>query len=267
MVGSTCSLLLAKSCLQLALLICFLAWFGIPLIKKYYNNDIILVTSKMDGTKIRAPAVTICLATATDHGTGWKGDVHNITSFGDVLRHTCQMKTDNITACIEQETFSQTEVIPKVVKGWTKKESLMNPDFWQDDFRVTWRGRCYRLLYPQKVSKEVDTDAIFFLFNGNHSYWIDIHDPNYYIMNYNPLALKVNRIKTGANARRGLYMYYELQIHEELNIPEDPCVEDQLYSFQACVQESLSHKVGCRLKWDKWSDQERELCTTIHQYR
>ena len=86
-------------------------------------------------------------------------------------------------------------------------------------------------------------------------------------MNYNPLALKVIGIKTGANARHGLYVFYELQIHEELNIPEDPCVEDQLYSFQACVQESLSHKVGCRLKWDKWSDQERELCTTIHQYR
>ena len=34
-----------------------------------------------------------------------------------------------------------------------------------------------------------------------------------------------------------------------------------------CVKENLSEKVGCRLPWDKWSQQDRAVCKNEQQFR
>ena len=56
-------------------------------------------------------------------------------------------------------------------------------------------------------------------------------------------------------------------IGQDLNVPEDPCVEDDQYNFGVCVKESLARQVGCRPSWDVWSDQTIRNCTEIDEHR
>ena len=41
----------------------------------------------------------------------------------------------------------------------------------------------------------------------------------------------------------------------------------RIFCNPACTKEKLSQKVGCRLPWDKWSAQDRNVCKYEHQFR
>jgi hypothetical protein len=96
---------------------------------------------------------------------------------------------------------------------------------------------------------------------------IIFHDPDYFIVSLNPLALPIT-LQTITSSTSGLF-YFSLSLteHEELSTPQDPCVEEPTYSFQGCIKESLSRKAGCRMHWDTISDQTRPICTTLAQYK
>ena len=49
--------------------------------------------------------------------------------------------------------------------------------------------------------------------------------------------------------------------HVRLNQPNRPCKDSQEYSFTACLKNSLSRKLGCRLSWDSWSNMKIPKCT------
>merc|ERR1712130_71783 len=63
------------------------------------------------------------------------------------------------------------------------------------------------------------------------------------------------------------YQEVTLTSHKKLNLERQPCEEDPGYIFSYCVRESLSKMVGCRLPWDKWSKEERNVCTNREQFR
>jgi hypothetical protein len=49
--------------------------------------------------------------------------------------------------------------------------------------------------------------------------------------------------------------------------PEKRCESSETYSFTACVKNSISGKIGCRLEWDAWSQRDIPLCTRVEQLR
>ena len=55
--------------------------------------------------------------------------------------------------------------------------------------------------------------------------------------------------------------------HRKLNLDRSACNEDPAYSFTTCVKETLSQKIGCRLPWDKKSDQNRRLCKSENEFK
>ena len=65
---------------------------------------------------------------------------------------------------------------------------------------------------------------------------------------------------------------------EELDLPEDKCEMDKNYDFHGCVRKSLSRQVGkgkmfevvispiqvgCRTKWDVWSETDMALTLSL----
>ena len=72
---------------------------------------------------------------------------------------------------------------------------------------------------------------------------------------------------------------------EELDLPEDPCNPHPGYNFYTCVQKhaikkvfwrfrwnvfyfvSYFQQVGCRTRWNYWSDQSTPFCINGQQYR
>ena len=83
----------------------------------------------------------------------------------------------------------------------------------------------------------------------------------------NPLSLPYIIIDLETNSSYNQYHTMTLTEHRELDVPQDPCEEDPGYNFQACVKESLSSKVGCRSKWDQWSDRAKLPCSDLAMYK
>ena len=100
-------------------------------------------------------------------------------------------------------------------------------------------------------------------------YYIWLHDENFFITNINPYGLP-SKLWTifGKELRdeEGLYHEITLTKHKKLNLGRQPCEEDPRYSFAACAKEKLSEKLGCRLPWDRWSRQDRFICTTEQEF-
>ena len=47
--------------------------------------------------------------------------------------------------------------------------------------------------------------------------------------------------------------------------PEQRCESSKSYSFTACIKNSISRMVGCRLEWDGWSSRTIPVCKGIQQ--
>ena len=103
----------------------------------------------------------------------------------------------------------------------------------------------------------------------NKYFFLSYQIRGFFLINFNPMGLP-NRvwIIKGEQEKGGGYFYQITQTkHKRLNLDGRPCEEDPRYNFNMCVKEKLSEKVGCRLSWDKWSRQERDVCSTDQQFR
>ena len=45
--------------------------------------------------------------------------------------------------------------------------------------------------------------------------------------------------------------------------PGQRCESSESYSFTACIKNSISRMIGCRLEWDSWSSRDIPLCSTL----
>ena len=81
------------------------------------------------------------------------------------------------------------------------------------------------------------------------------------------LPSKVWKINGNALNESGYYHDITLTKHKKLNLEKRPCEEDPSYNFTVCIKENLSKKVGCRLPWDKWSQQDRSVCKEEKQFQ
>ena len=51
--------------------------------------------------------------------------------------------------------------------------------------------------------------------------------------------------------------------HHMMDKPKQPCEISESHSFTACIKNSISRKIGCRLEWDSWSSRDIPLCSTL----
>jgi hypothetical protein len=79
----------------------------------------------------------------------------------------------------------------------------------------------------------------------------------------NPFTIP--QIRLVITESKSIALYIEVIYHVFLNKPENPCESSQSYSFTACIKNSLSHRIGCRLPWDKWSSTAIPICTSSQQ--
>ena len=172
----------------------------------------------------------------------------------------------SIETCIAKKTYGFNDIVKNILLGFKEKKSLITQQ------NLTYTEMTYSkfgLYQTLNISVMIDpnslTKQLLFAMSHAFSYQIYIHDEFFFYINENNLksiSLTMNPNKTANH-------YYRLALTEveELDLPADPCNNDPAYNFQACVRESLSSQVGCRLKWDRLSDQERPVCSKMDQYR
>ena len=75
-----------------------------------------------------------------------------------------------------------------------------------------------------------------------------LHDPNFFIFNDNPYGLPTATRVFDAGTMFSHYHRIALSEIQELDLPTDPCNNDQSYNFNSCVRRSLARQVKHR-RW------------------
>ena len=258
-----------NSILQIVLFVLFLIFFGIPSVEKYLDKQTIVVSSEEQTNGIEAPAITFV---ATLKKQGWKSVAKNLNYKSFVMVHHCRAKNfTDINICQKNGTFGRDDFLKLARLGYYKENSSRSfneSSMWTEDMTVTYYGRHFTLNPSMKMTNALD-QAFIFEVDISFDYSIWLHDENFFIVNENPFGLPsklwiiAGQELTGAG---GFFHEVSLTKHKRLNLNRRPCEEDPRYSFATCTKEKLSEKVGCRLPWDRWSKQDRVICTSEQEF-
>ena len=244
--------------LHLVLFLLFLRFFGVPSFEKYLDKKTIVIFSEEQTNGIEAPAITF--APSNYSILGWKTVNKSMedpsTSF-DLVNHCQSLNATDIETCVENDTFQLADYLKAARLGIFEKDNSFLSEsslssFWTEDITIPHHGRHFTLKPSQKITRDASHNIAFVL-DASFSYSIFIHDENFFLVNYNPMALpsRVWLLK-GRTLRGGGYFFkITLTKHRRLNLDERPCEGDPSYNFNTCIKEKLSAKVGCRLSWDK----------------
>ena len=271
--------------LQLALIIIFLYFFGMPAIKRYLAREVMVVkTFRKSGGKIAAPSITINTRNPKT-SKGWRGEDSNSEKYLEAC-----LQSSDPEACVDNETYSQSDVFSDVLLGYSKKLSLMNlTNMWRKDYQSYRLGSILTFNFPLSVGPNIFNDRLIFELSYALTYRFFIHDPRYFVITWNNAYFPVSFLSISPNKTNNFVVKFDLVevmkmlystflcMHdvyqvEELDIPEDKCDMDKNYNFHGCVRKSLSRQVrkgddesfdftqvGCRSKWDVWSETDVDL--------
>ena len=251
--------------LQTILAIVFFWFFGLPQLHRFFERNVMTITTKRNTGGIDAPSVTIVIKRLDDHlGSGWK-NLSSLATLTDIVQHQCG--NENITNCIIDNTYSLEEVIQDSFIGFTKHQSLLDTSFWIEDFTATVNGRSYTFNISRKIGSDDSVDQLFFIMKHGFKYQIYVHDKKYFVQNYNPFGPPTLFRRFNANSTLNYYHSLGMIEHRKLNLQRSPCEEDTNYNFNVCIKQSLSRMFGCRLPWDQWTDLSILECSSIEQFR
>ena len=222
-----------------------------------------VVDGRIESEGIEAPGVTVC-GRSPQFKRGWRG---NVTGTFGILELMCG-DAEDVEGCILKKTFDRAEVVQDVLLGYMTRKSLVNENNpWIEDFTRSLQGRCYTLNIPQRIGPNGNEERLFLLLSQDLDYQVFIHDTNYFVMNTNPVGLPTIAKKLNPNTSTSHYYRLSATNMEELSVPDDPCNSDESYNFQSCVRQSISSKIGCRTKWDRWTSKDLPRCSTLDQFR
>ena len=259
---------------HLALFLLFLVFFGIPSIEKYLAKETIFTFSEEETGGIEPPAVTFVAlkASGSNAVVGWKTshDIKNYQKFS-MVDHCENISLTDLETCVSNDTFGLDEFLKEANLGFLDDRTGLSAasSLWSEDLAATFLGRYFTLKPPRTLTRN-DSDAIVFRMDTTSSltFWILLHDHNYFLLNINPFSQPARMLMVNGNSMNGSGYYHDITLthHKRLNLDRRPCEEDLGYNFTICVKENLSEKVGCRLPWDKLSRQDRPVCSDPEQF-
>ena len=192
--------------LQMALVFIFLYFFGVPSIKRYLAREVMLVkTLRKSGGKISAPSITIN-ARNPKTNQGWRGEESNSEKYLEA----CLQRSDS-ESCIDNGTYSQSDVVNDVLLGYSKKLSLLNlTNFWRKDYHETRQGSIFTFNFPLSVGPNLFNDRLIFELSYALQYRFFIHDPKYFVITWNNAYFPVSFLGGTPNTTNNFCIKFDL---------------------------------------------------------
>ena len=208
-----------------------------------------MTTSQDDQAHLPAPDVTVCPAhPQTGYGFPYLKSPPKIGKL-------CGGKEGaDIAGCVKDATYNATGAFPFTAQRGRLSTVEELGTIWAPEFSDTKGGMCFTLESTFSMEPHGNSSiAIGFQIKKKNTamqnllYTVFVHDPKYFLINYNPL-MPVKFI--GITDRYKLKMRKLVLIwHEKLDLPSKPCNPLPSYSFTACLKKSFSLEIGCRLPW------------------
>ena len=218
---------IGKIALQTILFLIFLKYFGIKSLQRYHAQKVVISSWKEFSGYIPAPAVTICPRVPKED------EPFRFTDPKDPIGSWCGNRSENETFPCLQDIFSNlTSTIRTVSDEYMFGNLDLNQEEWTPDFTASANGICFTLNRSQNMALK---DHILIHFLSNSSY-VFVHDPHFFVLNWNP-ELAINNFLFEGNFAR--VMKIITVQHKKINLASSPCNPDPSYSFTACIKQVL----------------------------
>ena len=206
----------------------------------------------------KPPAITIA-TWKTKLETGWKKAFRR----GENLKTNCETTQDfdTMVACIDDKTFQLSEVLEEAISGDETERNITNATLWSEDLSNFDLGKVHTLNSSFQIGK--DSRQLTMNFKNDQNYTIFIHDPKYFMFTENPDTIP--QIRVIIDDSKIKFFYIKAIYHQFLDKPGNPCESSESYSFTACIKNSLSRQIGCRLPWDAWTSKIIPVCRSVDQ--
>ena len=257
-----------KHALQITLVIIFLKFFGYESWKKFQAQKVI-TTSEQVLVDLPPPAITIC-AFDSEKMIGFPNLLEDselpVDFHGKLVEKVCEgLEGKEIPKCIEESAYNRSFAVEYLIEGYGTEKTLPNDSFWKSDFTHGITGMCQTYQSQNKLGVLFKDDTIVVGLNLNLSHSIFVHDPNFFVVNYNPMVPQWGILidsQNGKFARKFIVVQ-----HYDIDVPQKRCNPQPEYIFNSCIKTTLSRRFGCRLPWDTWSKDLIPLCGHIGQYK
>ena len=178
--------------------------------------------------KVPSPAITLT--------TDWKiGVDYNGTGKATSTCLQKYSKVNDVWDCFKNNSFGLGEII--------EKENQVGE--WKLDLTETWSS-----VYKTREGsfnwssnpKESSYEITFHSNNPSISYSMSdtlsviLHDPNYFMINRNPLTIPDLKRPAGFYPPYHYLVYVQVTEVKMLNLPQSPCEESTTYSFTKCIK-------------------------------
>ena len=227
--------------------VCFIR-FGLPCLKKFLANKVIVNEFVTKNISLKPPAITIC-------PQKWKNQPSPMTAIGN-YRKNCENANgaNDFSDCVANKTFGFDEVILFAQQGIEDVSAikLSDPNLWTSDMTLTTGGRCYTLKYDQELKVDFRTDSIVINL-AVIDYFIFLHNPDFFLVTLNPLTVPVKYMPVNPqDLTNTSCLGLTLEAVQRHNLDRDgaQCNSSPDYNFTACVKKSLARIVNCTLPWN-----------------
>ena len=121
-----------------------------------------------------------------------------------------------IIDCIEDRALNRTLAVEYLTKGVQEDKSLPEENLWTKEFSHTLMGICSTIQPPFLLGTTFMKGAIWIGFNESYKFAICVHDPNFFLINYNP-SLPLNFFQLDAPG----IMTQRMRVvqHNNINVP------------------------------------------------
>ena len=180
---------ISKIVFFILLLVICLFGFGRPSLKKFLAQKVSFEESTEENKDLKPPAITLCARVPA-----WKGSRH-IGMEGHFKRQ-CPNETDTqgFRTCMENQTFGFDELVEKTVRGFGPRQEDISLDYWTWDMPLPALGRCFTFTFNKSLTFNMETDSLLVFLKKNISYLVFFHQPDFFTMSMNPLALPVKSL-------------------------------------------------------------------------
>ena len=144
---------------------------------------------------------------------------------------------------IQTISYNYSEILFDTNLGWVRLKSLKNN--WVEDVTQSYYGRSYTLELEggTKIGPSDTEDQLFIHLLHNATYYIEVHDGNFYLGFMNPnIPIEFAHVRTSNEP--SFYNFFETTEVEYLNRPAKLCDPDPHYNFQVNF-----HTFNSNFKW------------------
>ena len=244
---------IGKTIFGISLFIAFMAIFGFEAIHRYRDEAVLVSTRKgSSSTLLKGPAVTVCVDPNEIIGEGaFQSEV--TTNFEDGVKRLCDLNDSSndiiqFKQCFEKKYLNTSEMIKTILLNMTKSTSN-----WIEKISQFSYGKCQALQHYGELGNDAGLNALSIQLNPIRKYVFFLHDPDFFFINQNSIAMPRIESKIGLGGKKMVLKYQHLSALEHIliNRESSPCIEDTNYKYSHCIRKYVLKEAGCSLSFEK----------------